>query len=65
MVIDTTVSARQTILSNTPNEVILTVNTEAITFASLYDSIFTYNFDVTVDEDYPIYLSGGYKHGSI
>jgi len=52
LVIDTTVGARQSILSNTPTEIFITTDTEAITFASLYDSIFSYNFDIELSGDY-------------
>lgn len=59
LVIDTTISSKQADLSSSTVEVFSTVNTEAISFISLYDSIFSYEFEIEITNNVlTIYLLG-------
>lgn len=48
LVIDTTIGYRQSILTTTSDEVYIKQETDAITFASIYESIFNYDFDLQI-----------------
>lgn len=58
LVIDTTISNRTTLLSS--ESALVTANVQALSFLSLYDSIFSYSFDVQITEsdELKIFLAG-------
>lgn len=58
MVIDTTVGYRQSLLEQDSTEIYIYQNVEAITFASLYDTIINYEFELEItDTELVIYLA--------
>lgn len=51
LVIDTTISSRQSLISFESSSIFSTIESDAISFISLYDSVFSYDFDIEVKEN--------------